>query len=1748
MKFNIKKVLKYFSFAILSIILLLTIAIFSLQFPSVQNFVKNKLVNYLEEKIQTKVQLDRVYIDFPNNLVMENLFLQGQDVDTLLSVKKFDVGLDIWQLTKSKADIKSIELDGLKANVIRKADGNFNFDYIINAFATDEKEESSSKPFIISLDKIKLANLNVSFIDLQSANNIKVLLNSFDTRVKKFDLEQNTYAIDDINLDGLKLKLKQDLIKEVSQKVEEKVDSLNDQKPIKIELNGIHLTNFDVDYGDDNAQTFAKVKFKDFKTRIKKLDLQQNSYAVDDILLNGLFVDFNQKMVEKIQENKIDEVSPQSNQNPLQIALNKINLNDIKVNYDDENSKTYAKINLNEFETKINKLDIENSIFDIENILLKDADIEANLYLSSTNSTSSQTSSSSAMNLVLNKTILDNVNVKYNNTAERRTAQGMDFNHLDFSSLNLDLRNFKMYNNTFAGQVKSAEIKESKGLNIQKLTTNFLYANTQAYLKNLYLQTTKTILRDEVILQYNSIQQLTSNPENVVVNANIKHSKIGFADILNLVPTLRKTTPFDNYPNAILHVNTNVKGKVNDLFINNLQVSGLDDLEVSASGRVKNAMNPTKLFYDLNIKNFSTSSKTIYNLVPKNIIPNNIRIPSKLSVKGKAKGTTKLINTQLTINSTLGNAKIDAIVDMLKKDAEKYNVKAEVQHLDVGTLISNKDIGKVTAKLNAIGTSFNPEKMNTKLSGFITSANYNNYTYQNINLDAKINEAVFEAQVLSKDPNANLNLIASGLYKKELSDVKLNGNINQLDVQKLGFYNEPMIIAGEIVANFANLNPNHLNGSLTLKNFALSNTKDVFPLQEVNLIANSTADSNQLKLTSQVADLDLKGKFKLTQIFGSLTSTINQYYQFQQPDENEKIEPHQFFTLHAKIKDDELVRRFVPDLKNFETITLDAAYDADLKQVNVDGKIPSLTYGTNTINNGFIKLSNQNDALVYALNIDHLRSDNFQLNKINLDGDIANNTINYSISTKDDKDITQFLVAGNLKTLDDITEISLNPTGLVLNYDQWEVGEGNLIQLKKDGIVANNFKLMHNGSEILLQSASDKGTSPLDISIKDFKIEIITEIIKKDDLAAEGTINGTAQIRDLNTNMTFNSDLTISDLKAFGNPIGTIVAKVNNTSPTLINADISLNGHHNDLKILGDYNTEASAFDLNLAINRLEMKTVQGFSMNQIKDTEGYLAGNLKITGTVDQPSILGQLKFNEVGLTIAETGSNFRKIDDAIDFTNKGIEFNRFKINDNEGNSLTLRGEILTKTYRDFAFNLTANARDFNVVNSEKTNDAMMYGKLAINANLTIKGDMDLPKVNGNLKVTDDTNFTFVLPQSSPSLQEREGIVEFIDQDQITLNETIKTAELITDSKIKGLDVSVNIEVSKEAKTSIIIDKVNGDFVEIQGEAELTGGMDPSGKMTLVGVYQVEKGAYELSVSLLKRRFDIQKGSSITWTGEPTAANMNITAIYKTKAAPIDLIEQQISGYSSSEMNMYKQRIPFNTELILKGELLKPEIKFNISMDKDNPSIATAVIENTQSKLDQLKNDEAEMNKQVFALLLLNRFIGENPFESKTSVSAETMALQSVSNILSQQLNNLADNLIEGVDIDLGLDTQDDYSSGTKNTRTDLNVAVSKRLLNDRLKVSVGSNFGLDGDARENENMTNIAGDITIDYSLSRDGRYMLRAYRKDEYQVALQGQIVETGVGFIITLDYDKFKEIFEKRRKNKTNRKKQKVVSQP
>jgi len=214
-----------------------------------------------------------------------------------------------------------------------------------------------------------------------------------------------------------------------------------------------------------------------------------------------------------------------------------------------------------------------------------------------------------------------------------------------------------------------------------------------------------------------------------------------------------------------------------------------------------------------------------------------------------------------------------------------------------------------------------------------------------------------------------------------------------------------------------------------------------------------------------------------------------------------------------------------------------------------------------------------------------------------------------------------------------------------------------------------------------------------------------------------------------------------------------------------------------------------------------------------------------------------------------------------------------------------------------------------------------------------------------------------------------------------------------------------------------------------------------------------------------------------------------------------------------------------------MEDELIHPKITFDIILPTDkNYVVGPEITTNVRTRLDQLRQDEGEMNKQIFSLLLLNRFVAENPFASSSgSLSAATLARNSVSKLMTEQLNRLAADLVKGVDINFNIQSSEDYTTGERQDRTDLNVGLSKRLLNDRLTVTVGSNFELEGPENSTQQATNIAGDVALDYKLSSDGRYMLRGYRKNEYQGVIDGYIIETGVGFLITVDYNRFRQIF-------------------
>jgi len=345
----------------------------------------------------------------------------------------------------------------------------------------------------------------------------------------------------------------------------------------------------------------------------------------------------------------------------------------------------------------------------------------------------------------------------------------------------------------------------------------------------------------------------------------------------------------------------------------------------------------------------------------------------------------------------------------------------------------------------------------------------------------------------------------------------------------------------------------------------------------------------------------------------------------------------------------------------------------------------------------------------------------------------------------------------------------------------------------------------------------------------------------------------------------------------------------------------------------------------------------------------------------------------------------------------------------------------------------------------------------------------------------------------------------------------------------------TINIDVYKEAEFILVIDPITRDELSITGSAQLNAMLNPNGSISLIGAYNLSKGSYQLNYSFLKRKFALQEGSTILFSGDPEMAEANITAVYEIQASPFDLIGSEISGNSSNDL--FRQKMPFEVVLKMKGQVLEPQLSFDIKLKDKVAGINSQMLTTIDNKLTQLRSDPSGMNKEVFALLVMGRFIGEQSSDffagSNSGVKADQVVKESVSRFLSDAVSQIASDLIKGVDIDVNLRTIDEYSSATQ--RTDLGLALSKRFLDDRLTISVGKNFTVEGNdpIAKGQNNANISflPDVSTAYKLSKDGRYILRAYRRNQYEAILDGYFIETGLAFSLSMEYNKFNELLKK-----------------
>lgn len=1645
-----------------SVIALLLLLIFLIRMSSVQNYVVGKVTNYLENKIGTPVSIGYINITFPKKIVLEDVYFEDQSKDTLLAGEKLLVDINMFKLLKNTVEIQQLELKGITAKINRTLpDSSFNFDYIMEAFASEEEstaDADTTSALIFDINDVLFERIHFVYHDEVIGTSADIQLAHFDTKVKKFDLNNNmAFSMPNIKVDGLTAFVKQ----------------------------WMPISEGDAPSADDFGITDASVEESSL---LPDLDIQN------------------------------------------------LNLSNIIVEYQDSSAAMDTRFDIRKLTANIKEIDLNTETVRLGEVNLDESDSQ--IFLGKTTSPTppvadtASVADSGSMNWVVSadRLVIDKTNVWFKDDNEPR-MKGFDYFNIRISDFLADLDDLYYSSDSISGSLKNLAMTDHSGFSIKKLQADFVYHNTGVEIRNFVAQTPKTTIGDYIKLSYPSLDALTENPSQVLVEANISKSTLDMSDIRYFVPDLDTMEIMKPLLTRSFYINGSVRGRMDNLTIPNIEFKTLDRTHLIASAIIKGLPDTEKLYVDLNLKKFTTGRSDMERLVATSMMPDSIQLPNAISLAGTFKGGMSGFDANMSLITEKGNATVNGNMNIGPDTT--YNAYVSIDALNIGNILNQDSVlGVISAEANVKGSGLNPKTMVASVQARLNHLDAMGYTYRDIELHADAREGDISGTLNSPDPNLQLHMDFAADMRNTYPKVHATLMIDSVNLQNLQLMKDDFRYHGKIVADLETADPDFLNGTVVVSNSSIAYNNDRYTLDDISLRAVADTNRNVLVLRSEFLRAHMVGRYQLTSLGSAIQDIVQIYYNPNNtPKDTTTSYDPQSFEFSATLNNSRFIRDFLPGLEEMRDITLDGTFNSASESFMAKLIAPKILYDGISIEDVGVDLTTFDSTLYYSALIHKIKMGNIELNNTVASGNVVENNIDLGLWIKDKNDKEQYHLGAKMQAIENDFIFSLHEDGLKLNYDDWHVDTSNRLSFGENGIHAYNFRLSNDGQEFLIQSQDSTLNAPIDVTFDNFRIETFTQMLESEVLNLGGGINGTATVSRLESSPLIISDLNIDKFYFGKDTVGDILVKVDNIKENTFSADIKIQGNGNDVQLLGDFISPPdgnATMNATLSLKPMKMTTIQAFSLGYLEDSAGDLVGDLKISGTLDAPKINGGLTFQNSKLNVAMLNADFLMDNQTIHFDNQGIQFKKFEIKDLRGNSTLLNGSIRTATYTDFDFNLNLNMNDFVAVNSTREDNDLFFGKLYLTSNLRIQGNLDQPRVDGSITVNENTDFVFIVPNDDPGIAQRDGVVKFVNRgDTARTNAFARLDSMTTATQLSGLDIALNVVTDPEAKFKVILDEGTQDALNIQGVAELNTTIDASDKITMSGTYTVEKGDYTFSLGPISKPFIFQKGSTITWNGDPLDARLDITAIYRNRFPTLELVQSQIGAESQ---NLYKQRIPFDVKLILTGELFSPEINFDIDLDESNSIVSQDVVSKVNIALASIRDDPAELNKQVFSLIALGRFMSSNPFESLSGGGgAEALARNTVSSFLSSQLNNLASSLIQGVELDFNLQSEEDYLSGDAQTRTDLAVGISKMLFDDRLKITIGSNFEVEGNTRPGEKASNIAGDISLDYQLSKDGRYFARVYRKNQYQATLQGQFVETGIGFIITMSYDRFKELF-------------------
>lgn len=1487
-------------------------------------------------------------------------------------------------------------------------------------------------------------------------------------------------------------------------------------------LNDIHLENAKITYLDSVLNLKTNINIGYLRTYIPLIDLNNSTYNIESLDLNNSKVNYTQFGVMPVSD-KDTIITEEAT--PFILNLSHSNISNFIFQYHELNLGENAYIEIGNFEIVNHIFNLEETTIELDNTSLGNTKIEYSFVSDTTNIPIYHKPTLKRINsldigwdIIINNISVNNLDLKYDDNLYTSVPIGIDPNHIYIQKINTSINDLKINDDIINIDITKFGLQEKSGLSINDFNSKIHVTPNELSLKNMLLEWNNSFIQNDLYLSYPNLFQIGDYPEKLYFDNTLHKAHFSFKDLVLFDPTLENDTLIASFLKHDIVLKSHISGDLNQLKIDESEVSSSLGIQSKFGMELSNVLVEDSLNFNLNIDSLNFYTIPLTNIFLDSTLIDEFNIPQ--TIQGDIYVSGDLNNIQSKSQINLINYGFFTL-DFDLKNQDEYSIQTKTYDLKVGEILKDSTIGKISTDLSFIGKGFDIDNdLKAKLSFELTKGEYNHYDYKGLAMDMSIDRksAIWKASADKEGFQFELNGDVN--MNSEIPTATINGQINEIDLNRINFYEDTLSFGMSIDSKTKGFDLLDLNSTLDIKDIFIIEGKEKHEFKFIK--SHLELDSTHFFFDLESEEITAHTKSDVA--IDSISTIIERYFsQFLSSRKMIGKLPPSNGTLEGYIKvnnSDLLTNGNIPGLDSLVFETCAFKFDASLSTFDFDLLIPKITYTDYDIDTIYLNVHANSEKMKYDLGFNQFHMigyEDYSLHNWTLYGEAKDNNLIFKTEGYDIEKENKWLYIGGDLNLDSTTYKFSLEDEIIINKEKWNVDHDNYI-LSDGGLpYIHNLYIKKGKQSFTLESSQfNEQDTVYSLAIDQFSLDSATYNTLNDTSAINGEINALVKIGNLYEGGALSAKLNIDGLGFLNN----ILADIKSTSSNTDNINIYQNttqieGEIGEIKSYSTFNISDSIapLDLSIEINNLLLKPFEIFAKGYASDFSGALDGKMKISGLGTDPlKVEGQINMLAPRFKVDLLNVYLNGTKGFMLFDNKGIHFQQFGFTDEEGHLAILSGDIETDNYEDFNFDLKFSADDITLINSTSKDNPEYFGKLIIGNLTKIQGPIDHLLIDSKIRISRGTDLTYVyIDGGVGDIDNGEDIIKFIEK-----NDTTKVV-----SKSDNYEIKATINIDQNSIFKIVIDPRAGDALTLVGGGTLNLRMDAGDDMVMSGQYTITEGDYSMTFyQLMNKKLKLAKGSNVLWTGDPYNPQADMTAIYEESTSPYPLVANQLQN-SQAEANKYKSKRKFIVYMNMNGDVIKPDLSFKLEYPEGSQGgdkIETAV--------ENLNQDPSQLNKQVFAFLILGTFLNDAGGEGANTTD---MVAGSVSSIISQQLNNVTDGLTNGfVDVNFDLDSYSQtQESGTSN-RTDVGVTLKKTLFNDRLSVSVGGKMAVNGNQANNNNNNSFNTDFLLEYNLLTDGTLKNRLFRSVDAQY-FTPDVFKTGVSIMFTKEYNQGKELF-------------------